>query len=296
MKKKPLVSILIANYNNGKYINECIQSINNQSYDNIEILIRDDCSTDDSLTIISNIMDNYDNIKLYRNDINRKVAYTKRKLIEDSLGQFCAIVDPDDTIHPNAISILIKKHEEIKEAAIVYSTHYLCNEELEIVKLSNYPKAIPEGENHMTCPGISALALFRKKNYLMTEGILDHFFCAEDQDLYYKLEETGDTVYVDIPLYYYRRYEGAVSSNVSKSFKQYHIRSIKSAIKRRVENNSKLKVLSKWELSVLSKRYEFTSKFDRLKGGYYFLLLNNLYKQRKAVLSEFKATITKYKI
>ena len=53
--EKKLVSIFIPNYNNGKYLNECISSAINQSYENIEIIVSDDCSTDNSVAIISSL-------------------------------------------------------------------------------------------------------------------------------------------------------------------------------------------------------------------------------------------------
>ena len=54
MQKKPLVSILIANYNNSLYIQQCINSLNSQTYKNLEIIFFDDNSSDNSLEIIKN--------------------------------------------------------------------------------------------------------------------------------------------------------------------------------------------------------------------------------------------------
>ena len=59
------VSVLIANYNNEKYIPDCIESIKNQTYKNIEIIFHDDCSTDNSLKVINK----YKNIKIIKNKI-----------------------------------------------------------------------------------------------------------------------------------------------------------------------------------------------------------------------------------
>ena len=64
---KPLVSVLIANYNNGAYIENAIMSIVNQTYVNWEVIIVDDASTDNSWEIITKFAETYPNIRCYQN-------------------------------------------------------------------------------------------------------------------------------------------------------------------------------------------------------------------------------------
>ena len=67
----PKVSVIIPNFNNEKYIEEAIKSVQNQSLKDIEIIIIDDCSTDDSLNIIQNIAKSDSRIKIIQ---NQKIA------------------------------------------------------------------------------------------------------------------------------------------------------------------------------------------------------------------------------
>ena len=88
-----LFSILIANYNNGCYLQETIDCILKQDYPRWEIIIVDDGSTDRS----SEIYDKYRNdsrFHIYLNDRNRGVGYTKRRCVEMANGEICAFMDP----------------------------------------------------------------------------------------------------------------------------------------------------------------------------------------------------------
>lgn len=99
MKKKlgnPLVSVIIPCYNNAKTIQKCVESIEQQTYKNIEIIICDDCSKDDSIDIIKELVNKYNNIILLRNKTNMKSAYSRNRCIENSKGKYIAVQDADD--------------------------------------------------------------------------------------------------------------------------------------------------------------------------------------------------------
>ena len=73
---KPLFSVLIANYNNARYIEESIESVFNQTYSNWEIIIVDDDSNDNSIKLLEKFK-NEDRIKIYKNEENKGCGYTK---------------------------------------------------------------------------------------------------------------------------------------------------------------------------------------------------------------------------
>ena len=95
-------SILIANYNNGKFFQDCYKSILQQTYHNWEVVILDDASTDNSVEVIKNIIQNDSRFRWYENEKNEGVGFTKGKLIELAEGEICGYLDPDDAILPNA--------------------------------------------------------------------------------------------------------------------------------------------------------------------------------------------------
>lgn len=109
---KPLVSILIPLYNAEKYIAETIESCLNQTYENIEIIILDDGSTDNSFAVAKSYADKHDCIHLYTHE-NSGAQVTRNKLFELSSGEYIQYLDADDLLHANKIKsqmdILINK-------------------------------------------------------------------------------------------------------------------------------------------------------------------------------------------
>lgn len=93
---EPLVSIITPLYNSEKYIAETIESVLAQTYSNWEMIIVDDCSKDNSTKIVEEYQKKDRRIKLYRNEINKGVSYTRNRAIDLSQGKYIAFLDSDD--------------------------------------------------------------------------------------------------------------------------------------------------------------------------------------------------------
>lgn len=100
---KPEISVIIANYNSEKYIRKCLDSLIGQSFKNIEIIICDDNSSDDSVDIIESYQKQYNNIILLRNETNIKAAASRNKCIDIAQGKYIAIQDADDFSEPSRL-------------------------------------------------------------------------------------------------------------------------------------------------------------------------------------------------
>ena len=96
MTEKYLVSVLMSTFNNQNTIGKAIESIINQTYQNIELLIMDDCSNDETFKIISNYAAKHKNIKIFQNNINVGLTRSLNILIKKSNGEFIARQDADD--------------------------------------------------------------------------------------------------------------------------------------------------------------------------------------------------------
>lgn len=198
------VSILIANYNNGRYIMDAIDSIRRQSYHNWEIIIVDDCSTDNSMNIYRNLHDD-DKIRVFFNKQNMGCGYTKHQCVVHAGGSICGFLDPDDVLAEDAIQIMVDEHDRHPDSSLINSTCFNTDERLNILSVSTYGCSIPQGESFLTYrKGITHFTTFRKKCYEKTDGIDPMMLRAVDHDLYYKMEEVGKVYFVDKPLYYYR--------------------------------------------------------------------------------------------
>lgn len=91
-----LVSIIMPSYNSEKYVLDSINSVKNQTYQNWELLIIDDCSKDNSVAIIREAMKQDERIKLFENQKNEGAALTRNKGIMESKGRFICFLDSDD--------------------------------------------------------------------------------------------------------------------------------------------------------------------------------------------------------
>ena len=230
----PLFSVLIANYNNGCYIKEAIDSVLSQTYTNWEIVIVDDCSTDNSVELYNELIVN-PKIRVFYNDRNQGAGYTKRCCVEMARGEICGFVDPDDLLaEKDALEAMVLAHQANPNASLIYSGYYSADENL----------VIKEEISGADLEGISALEYgmgpishfvsFKKKHYDLTTGIDPFMKRCVDYDMYYKLEEVGDLIHLNRILYTYRHNSHSISLNdgVYKS-RAWHTYTCVEAMKRR---------------------------------------------------------------
>ena len=214
-----LFSILIAHFNNYNYFLDCYKSILEQSYQNFEVVIVDDCSTDDSFEKITNLTKNDSRFILSRNEINKGVGFTKRKCIELATGEICGFVDPDDALVPNALEVSLKNHTG--HNAVAYSSFVLCDQNLKPQKKFPHSRAVKNKDKIFfnVLLEVNHFFTFKKSAYAKTSGINAELTSAVDQDLYLKLYEVGDFKFIQEPLYLYRLHANGVSQNSSKKTK-----------------------------------------------------------------------------
>jgi len=113
-----MISVIVTSYNKGLYIKECLNSIINNSYKNLEIIVIDDCSTDNSIDIIKSFDDQ--RIRFYKNDTNIGAGASRQRGIEYSNGQYISFVDADDFLDADFYQTLINA---ISDCDIVYSKY-----------------------------------------------------------------------------------------------------------------------------------------------------------------------------
>lgn len=97
-----LVSIIMPSYNSELYIKGAIQSVLAQTYTNWELIIVDDCSTDNTQNIIESFLDD-DRIRLYKNEHNSGAAISRNYALREAKGKWIAFLDSDDLWHPEKL-------------------------------------------------------------------------------------------------------------------------------------------------------------------------------------------------
>jgi glycosyltransferase involved in cell wall biosynthesis len=121
------ISIVVAVYNAEKFLKKCIDSLINQTYENTEIILVNDFSTDNSLQICNEYSSRYENIIVVSNEGNFGVSATRNKGIDISTGKYICFVDSDDYVETNYIQTLYdyyQKYNTVPICGFVYHDEY----------------------------------------------------------------------------------------------------------------------------------------------------------------------------
>ncbi|MBI5055584.1 MAG: glycosyltransferase family 2 protein [Nitrospirae bacterium] len=210
-KDRPLFSIIMPNYNKGKYIKESIESVLAQNFTNWELVIADDASTDNSLDVIKTFL-NDRKIKLIRNETNKGVAYAAKQAVEASSGEIIGTLDSDDVLLEDALTVMVDEHMSNPGHGLIYSNHYKCDKDMRILGEAAWLDILNDGkclqkillERQAEAAISTAFRTFKRSAYNMTDGYDVTLSCYEDRDLYYKLEKVTGIKGINKCLYCYR--------------------------------------------------------------------------------------------
>ena len=113
MTNQPLFSVLIANYNNGKYLMDAIESVRQQTYTNWEIILVDDCSTDNSMQILRKYEEKFPGkVRVFQTPENRKQGGARNYGMQYSDAEWIGFFDSDDFAAADMYENLLQKAEE----------------------------------------------------------------------------------------------------------------------------------------------------------------------------------------
>ncbi|WPO79500.1 glycosyltransferase family 2 protein [Flavobacterium sp. KACC 22761] len=278
--ENPLFSILVANYNNGHFFKDCYESVLNQTYYNWEVIIVDDASTDNSVEIIKQITGDDSRFKLFENKNNKGCGYTKNRCAQLAQGEILGFLDPDDALKENALEVMVSEHIKILKAAIITSKYEFVDLEMNFKEASKYGSFVPSNKSYLTYAkgALTHFATFKKSFYLDSPGIDSKMKRAVDQDLYYKLEETGSHSFVDKVLYSYRVHKNSISCNDNLYKAEYwHFYAINKAYKRRKKQKMEIDNFTSEYIRLYRSNY-YLSRFVKLKfstkykSKFYFLI------------------------
>jgi len=200
MKQKssqPLVSVLIPTYNSELYIKDTLESILNQTYNNLEIVVIDDASTDSTLEIVKRYKD--ERIKLYINEKNLGISGNMNKGIKLCHGKYLAIMDADDWSYPYRIEEQVKLMENSPKVVLCSGYMDICDGNLNFKNTRTYPttdkdirKAIVKYD-----PISHPASMWRMSEVLKTSLYNKNFPICRDYDLIVRISEFGE--YQNIP-------------------------------------------------------------------------------------------------
>lgn len=216
----PKVSIIVPVYNVERYVKRCIVSLQQQTFSDIEVIVVDDCSPDDSMSIVSELSQNDERIRTLYHEKNKGLMMARRTGYMAAKGDYVSFCDSDDYLPTNAIELLY--NEAIKTGAEIVSgdmTYIMADGTYKAwrstLKYGNDQKSALKSLllrelRHNLCSKLFKRSLLQDHNYQTFE----HFTNGEDGCLFYQLiHNTNMIVQIGECVYYYLQNEES-SSNV----------------------------------------------------------------------------------
>lgn len=224
MNKTPLVSIITPNYNGQKFIKEAINSVLSQTYENWEMLIVDDGSTDSSTPIVKSYTKTDKRIKLLKTDLlnfpklNRGPAAARNTAIKKASGHYIAFLDSDDLWHPEKLEKQIDFMKK-NEIAFSYTWYEIINENGEKVGIHTPEENFLSYKNLLKDCKIGCLTSMIDIKKLGKQFIdLNEFDRHADYSLWLKITKKGYKAYcLKQNLASYRLVHASISSNKLKA-------------------------------------------------------------------------------
>lgn len=202
-----LVSVIIPTYNRGGRISNAIESALNQTYTNIEVIVIDDGSTDNTQKIMREHYYRNEKVKYYYQD-NNGVSTARNKGILKSKGAFIAFLDSDDSWEPNKLELqvsILKKFDDVYFVASKQRKSMTQEDELEevIFKKLLYSNSI-----------VTSSVLLKKEVFNYLNGFKNDQKYSEDYNLWLRLSFRYRGLIINRVLVKYDNTEGGLSSNL----------------------------------------------------------------------------------
>ena len=212
------MSIVMPLYNSERHVRDAIKSVQNQTLEEWELCITDDCSTDSSAEIVAEVAAKDSRVKLFRQTNNQGAAAARNVSLENAKGRFVAFLDADDLWHPEKLEKQVSFMLQ-RDVAFSCASYAVIGEDGCLLGRT------------VTMPEVSNLEFYLANNYLQTVGIMADVTKVEksllrmpkmtrrqDAATWIQVLQAGHSCYgVQQVLCYYRRAKHSLSSNKVKA-------------------------------------------------------------------------------
>ncbi len=213
-----LISVIMAAYNAEKTIELAIRSVLNQTYTNFELLVIDDGSTDNTVSVVQRLADYDSRVILIRNEKNSGVSYTRRYGLKMARGTWIAILDSDDAWKPEKLEKQVLL-QQLTHAELLYTGSTFMDEDgkaihwqLHVPQKIEYKKLLKQ--NLISNSSSLVKKTLYEQNYVMGNKM------HEDYAIWLNILKSGQVAYgVDEPLLIYRIAKTSKSGNKIDSAK-----------------------------------------------------------------------------
>jgi len=233
--RAPRVSVLVPCYNDGRFLAEALRSIQEQTFDDFEVVVSDDASSDDSAEVAQRIASDDPRFRIVRNPENLGMTPNWNRALREARGEFVAKLDADDALAPGFLASLVEEFEHEPRVGTAFCRTLDCDESLrptgpyqgdEALRLSGV-----DPEVRQVLPGLRWLTMaledrqiwhsnaqLHRRDELMAQGGWDERWLSSDLELILRVLER-DRLVAHAPLQgvLYRRREGSHRDGVIRS-------------------------------------------------------------------------------
>lgn len=204
-----LVSIILPTYNGEKYIRTSVDSCLSQTYTNIELIIVNDCSKDNTLAIAEAYAKQDARVKIINNPINKKLPLSLNEGFKNASGSYYTWTSDDNYYSPTAIETMVKTIEETGKD-LVYANYKIIDDEGKVTDDKFFGDI---NQSFVKWLGCGACFLYKKEVHDRNNGYDPSTFLIEDYDFFLRAFLHSSFEYMPLQdLYYYRHHDASLTS------------------------------------------------------------------------------------
>jgi glycosyltransferase involved in cell wall biosynthesis len=208
-----MISVIISVYNGDKYLEDAIKSILNQTFEDFELIIVNDASTDNTQNIIDKYVDLDKRVSSIINEINQGISISRNIALVKSQGKYIATMDADDVSMPDRLEIQYNFMEKNPDIVLCGGYIQMCDKELNVLSEKSYP--IDDISIRKRIFRISPFAhpstFYRAEIAKKIGGYSYVFKAALDYDFYFRMANFGKLQNIDKVLIKYRIHDESIS-------------------------------------------------------------------------------------
>lgn len=207
---QPIISIVLPTYNGSKYIRKSIESCLHQSFTDFELIVVNDCSTDDTLSIVQEYAKEDARIRIINNEFNKKLPLSLNAGFEKAQGQYFTWTSDDNFYAPEALKILYHTMHADSSIDLVYTDYYIIDDNDKVIGTRNFGDVNKSFNRWL---GAGACFLYKKEIHWANNGYNPAAFLIEDYDFFCRAFMRFNFKYLATPEhYYYREHGGSLTA------------------------------------------------------------------------------------
>lgn len=211
----PEISIILPTYNGSRFIRQSIESCLAQTFVDFELIIVNDCSTDNTLDILNEYAEKDSRIKIVNNIINLKLPLSLNAGFEIAKGQYHTWTSDDNYYAPNALETLCNKLKADNQIDFIYTDYTLIDDKNNVIGEKRFNNI---NDSFTKWIGCGACFLYKSQIFKTVKGYSPAAFLIEDYDFFMRAYlDFQFYYYPSTNLYYYREHDSSLTAQHGKT-------------------------------------------------------------------------------